>query len=127
MYEEQMQKIKAVIREEIELSYYDEVGEGKKQFRVEKIDGKTVPEDIVIIVDLRNTFGIGMTHGRPIFPVDFSNVYGLLEVYVCEKKKGLFGKTKLKTLNMVSQMFHLSGLESGEEVPVSLKEVLNTQ
>ncbi len=125
MYEEEMLKIKRVIKEIIDLSFYDLGSEGRIQFQVDSIDGEKLPEDTVIIIAYQKDVSLGQFRGYAVTQMDFSNVFGKFEVFHCRKKKGMFGKTSLKTLNMIKYTYHISGLESGEEQPISLRELMN--
>ena len=65
-----------------------------------------------------------MSASGTYIPIDHSNYIVLLEVYYCKKKKGLFGKESVKVINSIRKPFHLDALERGEEVKVSLKELM---
>ena len=114
--------IKMVIEEQVELEEYELRGNGEPQFRVKMINGEVVAEEDIILVNLKRTFSY--MSSRSYIPIDDSNWHGLLEVYYCKKKKGLFGKESLKTINSFRKGYHKDALEKDEEVKVSLIELM---
>ena len=122
-YENIMEDIQKVIEEQIKLELYELKGNGEPQFLITMIDGEEVAVDDILLVDLKNTHSFMSASGTYI-PIDHSNFIGLLEVFYCKKKKGLFGKESLKTINSVRKPFHIDKMERGEEVKVSLKELM---
>jgi len=121
-YENRFQDIQKVIEEQIEVEEYELKGNGEPQFRVTMINGESVADEDIILVDLKRTFSY--MSSRSYIPIDDSNYHGLLEVFYCKKKKGLFGKESLKTINSVRKPYHRDTLERGEEEKVSLKELM---
>lgn len=115
--------IQEVVEEKIELELYELKGSGEPQFRVTRINGENVAEESLVLIDLKLKHSFMSASGTYI-PIDHSNYIGLLEVFYCRKKKGLFGKESLKTINSVRKPFHRDALEHGEEVKVSLKELI---
>ena len=122
-YEDTIKDIQKVIEEQIELELYELKGDGEPQFFIKKIDGEEVAADDFVLVDLKRTHSYMSSSGTYI-PLDLSNYIGLLEVFYCKKKKGLFGKENFKALNSIRKPFHWDGLESGEEEKVSLKKLM---
>ena len=122
-YESIMKDIEKVIEEAIELDFYELQGTGEPQFQVKMIDGEEIPDGNFIVVGLKKTHSF-MSNGGQYIPIDHSNYLGLLEVHYCKKKKGMFGKETLKAINSIRKPFHIDALESGEEVKVSLKELM---
>ena len=118
-----MQDIQMVIEEQIELDLYELKGSGEPQFFVKMIDGEEIAEDEIILIDLKLKHSFMSASGTYI-PIDHSNYIGLLEVYYCKKKKGLFGKESVKVINSIRKPFHRDEFERGEEVKVSLKELM---
>lgn len=114
--------IQEVIVEQIELELYELKGNGEPQFLVKAIDGEPVAEGDIVLADLKKTFSY--MSSRSYVPIDTSNYHGLLEVFYCKKKKGMFGKETLKTISSVRKPFHKDALEEGKEVKVSLKEMM---
>lgn len=125
MYENIAKDIEMVIEEQIELEMLELRGNGEPQFKVTMINGEDVGEDNLILVNLKRTFSY--MSGRSYIPIDTSNYHGLLEVYYCKKKKGMFGKESLKTINSIRKTYHKTALENGEEVKVSLKELMGNK
>ena len=123
MYENIAKDIEMVIEEQIVLEFLELKGSGEPQFKITMVDEEMVPEDMIIIVDLKKTFSF-MSAGRTYINVDTSDYHGLLEVYYCKKKKGMFGKETLKTINSIRRTYHKTALENGEETKVSLKELM---
>lgn len=121
-WENIIRDIKMVIDETIELEEYELRGNGEPQFRVKVIDGEVVAEEDIILLNLKRTFSY--MSSRSYIPIDDSNWHGLLEAYYCKKKKGLFGKESLKTINSFRKGYHKDTLEKGEEVKLSLKELM---
>ena len=123
MYEDVVRNIQRVIEEQIELEMVELRGNGEPQFKVTMIDGEKMGAEDLILVNLKKTVSY-MSVSRSYIPIDTSDYHGLLEVYYCKKKKGVFGKESLKTLNSVRKTYHKTALEKGEEKPVSLKELM---
>ena len=121
-FENRFNDIQMVIEEQIEVEEYEQKGNGEPQFRVTMINGEPVADEDIILVDLKRTFSY--MSSRSYIPIDDSNYHGLLEVFYCKKKKRLFGKEGLKTINSVRKPYHRDTLERGEEVKVSLKELM---
>jgi len=124
MYEDVAKDIQRVIEEQIELEMVELRGNGEPQFEVTLIDGEELAEDVVMMVNLKRTFHF-MSASRTYIPVDISNWHGLLEVYYCKKKKGMFGRDSLKVISSIRKGYHKDALERKEEVKVSLKDLMN--
>lgn len=122
-YENIMKDIERVIEEQIELELYELKGSGEPQFQVTMINGEKVSEENIVLIDLKRTHSFMSASGTYI-PIDHSNYLGLLEVFYCKKKKGLFGKETLKAISSVRKPYHLDKLEAGEDVKVSLVELM---
>lgn len=120
MYEDVAKDIQRVIEEQIELEMVELRGNGEPQFKVTMIDGEELPEDVVMMVNLKRTFSF-MSASRTYIPIDISNWHGFLEVYYCKKKKGMFGRDSLKVISSIRKGYHKDKLEKGEEKQVSLK------
>lgn len=114
--------IQKCIEEEIKLELYELRGNGEPQYRVVKINEEVVDEEDIVLVNLKRTNSY--MSSRSYIPLDLSNYHGLLEIYYCKKKKGLFGKDSLKTINSFRKGYHIDALENGEEQIVSLKELM---
>lgn len=125
MYENVAKDIEMVIEEQIELEMIELRGSGEPQFKVTMINGEELAADDLMLVNLKRTFSYMC--GTPYIPIDVSDYHGLLEVYYCKKKKGLFGKESLKTVNSVRKTYHKTALENGEEVKVSLKALMGNK
>lgn len=126
MYENIVKDIEMVIEEQIELEFLELKGSGEPQFQITMIDGEAVPKEDVILVDLKKTFSF-MSVSRTYINIDTSDYHGLLEVYYCKRKKGLFGKEALKTINSVRKTYHKTALENGDEEKISLKELMGNK
>ena len=124
MYEDVAKDIQRVIEEQIELEMVELRGNGEPQFKVTLIDGEELAEDVVIMVNLKRTFSF--MSSRSYVPIDTSNWLGLLEVYYCKKKKGMFGKDSLKVISSIRKGYHMDALENGEDKPVSLKFLMGS-
>lgn len=122
MYESQIRDIKMVIKEQVELEFQELKGDGTPQFLIVKIDGEEVEPEDVLLVDLKCT--VSYMSSRSYIPIDFSNYHGLLEVFYCKKKKGMFKKETLKAVSSVRKPYHKDALENGTEKPVSIKEIM---
>ena len=123
MYENIAKAIEMVIEEQIELEFLELRGSGEPQYKITMIDGEAVPDDVVILASLMKTFSF-MSATRTYIPIDTSDYHGKLEVFYCKKKKGMFSKESLKTINSVRKSYHITALENGEEAKVSLKELM---
>ena len=123
MYEDVVKNIQRVIEEQIELEMVELRGNGEPQFKVTMIDGEEMGEEDLILVNLKKTVSY-MSVSRSYIPIDTSDYHGLLEVYYCKKKKGLFGKESLKTINSVRKAYHRTAMEVGEEKKTSLKNLM---
>lgn len=126
MYENIAKDIEMVIEEQIELEFLELKGSGEPQFKITMIDGEAVPEDVVIIADLKKTFSF-MSANRTYINIDTSDLHGILEVFYCKKKKRMFRKENLKTINNIKKTYHKTALEKGEEAKVSLKELMKNK
>lgn len=126
MYENIAKDIEMVIEEQVELEFLELRGSGEPQFQVKMIDGEELPDEEVIFINLKRTFSF-MSASRTYIPIDTSNYHGFLEVYYCRKKKGMFGKDTLKMINCIRKGYHKDALEKGEEVKVSLKELMENK
>lgn len=122
-FESIMKDIEKVIEEQIELELYELKGSGEPQFQVKMINGEKIAEEDIVLIDLKKTHSFMSASGTYI-PIDHSNYLGLLEVFYCKKKKGLFGRESLKAINSVRKPYHLDALERGEDKRVSLKELM---
>ena len=122
MYESQIQDIKMVIKEQVELEFYELKGDGTPQFLIVKIDGEEVAPEEVLLVDLKLT--VSYMSSRSYIPLDFSNYHGLLEVFYCKKKKGMFNKESLKMVSSVRKAYHKDMMEQGKDKPVSIREIM---
>ena len=114
--------IQKCIEEKIELEMYELRGNGEPQYRVVKINGEEVAEEDIVLVNLKRTNSY--MSSRSYIPLDLSNYHGFLELYYCKKKKSLFGKDSLKTINSFRKGYHVDALENGEEQIISLKEFM---
>ena len=83
---------------------------------------ENVDEEDIVLVNLKRTNSY--MSSRSYIPLDLSNYHGLLEVYYCKKKKSLFGKDSLKTINSFRKGYHVDALENGKEQIISLKEFM---
>lgn len=123
MYENDMKNIQKVVKEKLELEFYELRGDGMRQFQVKKIDGKELAADEIILITLKTNLNEFMG-GRAYLALDLSNYHGKLEVFYCKKKKGLFKKESLEVINSVRKSFHIDALERGEEEMISLTELM---
>lgn len=122
-YENIIKDIMRCIEEQVELEEYELRGNGEPQFQVTMINGEEVPEGYILLTNLKRTFSY-MSSGKTYINIDESNYHGLLEIYYCKKKKGLFNKESLKTIHSIRKPFHKGALESGKEEMVSLKKLM---
>ena len=122
-YENFVKDIEMVIEEQIELDFLELLGDGTPQFQVKMVDGEEFAEDTILLIDLKRTFSF-MSATRTYINIDTSDYIGLLEVYYCKKKKGLFGKESLKTINSVRKTYHRTAMEHGKEKKTSLKNLM---
>lgn len=123
MYEDVAKDIQQVIEEQIELEMVELRGNGEPQFKVTMIDGEEMEAEDIVLINLKRTVSY-MSVSRSYIPIDTSDYHGLLEVYYCKKKKGIFGKEALKIINSVRKTYHKTALENGKEKPVSLKVLM---
>ena len=125
--EKNIMNMKRLICEEIEIEYYDQRSTDKgmvDQYKITSINGKAVQEDEIILVSLDSNLGALRIVPVTYLSMEMNNYIGRLEIYCCKKKKGLFGKESLKVIKSYIGSFHERGLESGEEKPVSILELL---
>lgn len=122
-YEDIVKDIEMIIEEQIELEFVELLGDGTPQFQVKMVNGEGLDEDTILLIDLKRTFSY-MSATRTYINIDTSDYIGLLEVYYCKKKKGLFGKESLKTINSVRKTYHRTAMEVGEEKKTSLKNLM---
>ena len=122
-YENFAKDIEYVIEEQITLEFVELLGDGTPQFQVTMVDGEEIEEGKILLINLKRTFSF-FSATRTYIPIDISNYIGLLEVYYCKKKKGLFGKESLITLNSVRKGYHWDAMERKEEQKTSLKQLM---
>lgn len=95
-YARERSEIKRIIKEEIELEYYN-VRNYTVQFKVKFISGEKIPEDHIILISFDTTNPREYSVQRNIYRTwENKDYYGKLEIVYCKKKKDLFGKEKLK-------------------------------
>lgn len=123
-YEKEMLDIQKVVKETIELTWYGKKNDDSNQFQVKSIDGEELPEEDILLLSIKKRAGTGVLEGYCLTQIDQGNYFGKLYVHYGKKKKGLFGRESFKVLKAFDQSFHKSGLESGEEEPLSLRTVM---
>ena len=125
MMNEEIKLIENLIIETVVMEPYGK-RDGLNQYQIESIDGEAIPEGYVFIVSLKQDLKVG--GAAPGYfrstSLGTDNYYGKLELYYCKKKKSLFGKETVKTLNSFLKTYHVKELESGEEQKVSLKSMM---
>ena len=125
MMNEEIKLIEKVVEEVMEVKYYDK-RDDMVQFQVISLDGEKIPEDYKLIVSMEQrqlVHGMAPSYFRST-SLTTDNFYGRLYAYYCKKKKGLWGKETLKTLNTLAKAYHKDGLESGTEARTRLKDLI---
>lgn len=110
LYEHDMCEIQKLICEEIETEYYG-IRNCTAQFRVHTISGKPVSEEVVLLISLDKT--------TPEINMDF---YGKLEIFLCQKETGMFGKDKLRT-KAIFQKIYTKEQQKDESEKVQLTKI----
>lgn len=127
-YENEILNIQRLVEEKIELSFYEKRNDGTNQFLVISMNGQEVPAEDVILISLKSNLETMMITGNAgalvYDQMDLSNYLGKLEVFCCKKKKGILGKDSLKVIASAKRTYHRTGLENGEEKPISLCELM---
>lgn len=124
MMNEEIKLIQRVVEEEMEVKYYDK-RDDMVQFEVISLDGEAIPEGNMLIVSMEHRQLAHMMNADRYFrstSIETDNFYGKLIAYHCQKKKGLTGKVKLKTLKTLYKTYHKEEMESGAEPKTKLKE-----
>lgn len=112
MHENQMDEIKRLVDEEIELEYYGRRNRST-QFLVQIVSGNPVPGDYLLLISLDKT-APELNRERQYF--------GELEIFLCKKKKGLFGREKTEVIKSYQKIFTKKQRDSGTE-KVQLKNI----
>lgn len=109
--------IQRVVEEAIELSYHSQRNDGLNIYNVDSIDGEKVNGENVLLIGIsreKPTPRVNMGDAIALSHLDYSTFYGTVEVFLCKKKKGLFGKETLKTLDSVQKTYYTANVENGE-------------
>ena len=110
LYEHEISEIQRLICEKIEAEYHG-IRNCTAQFRVRTISGNPVSEEVVLLISLDKT--------TPEINTDF---YGKLEIFLCEKEKGMFGKEKLRT-KAIFQKIYTKEQQKDESEKVQLTKI----
>ena len=116
--EKNIMNMKRIICEEIEMEHYGERSTDKgivNQYKITSINGKAVPDEEIILVSLDNNLGALRIVPVAYLSMDMNNYIGKLEIYCCKKKKGLFGKESLKTVDSDQKTYYKPKVEKGED------------
>ena len=122
--EKDNQEIQRVVTEAIELSYHSQRGDGMNIYKVDFIDGEAVSGENVLLIGINRdkpTPLVNASNAIALSHLDYSTFYGTIEIFLCKKKKGLFGKETLKTLESDKKTYYISKVEKGDD-KLTLKE-----
>ncbi|MGN1267471.1 MAG: hypothetical protein ACI4UH_05985, partial [Dorea sp.] len=120
-----MKGIQRVIKEKVDLEFYEQRNDGGNLYKVTKINNEDFLKEYILLVSLKNDLNLFMSFSRTYISVDLSNYYGTLWIFKCKEKKGLFHKKSLKVMETFKKAFHKTELETGEEEIISLEDILN--
>ena len=116
--EKDIQDIQRVVEEAIELSYHSQRGDGMNIYKVDAIDGEEVSGENVLLIGINRdkpTPRVNAGNAIALAHLDFSTYYGTIEFFLCKKKKGLFGKETLKTVDSDQKTYYTPKVEKGED------------
>lgn len=116
--EKDIQDIQRVVEEAIELSYHSQRGDGMNIYKVDAIDGEEVSGENVLLIGINRdkpTPRVNAGNAIALAHLDFSTYYGTIEIFLCKKKKGLFGKESLKTIDSDQKTYYKPKVEKGED------------
>ncbi len=112
MHEDQIQEIKKLVDEEIELEYYGSRN-STAQFLVQTVSGNPVPRDYLLLISLDKT---APERNRE------RQYFGELEIFLCKKNTGLFGREKVEVIKSYQKVYTKMQRDEGGE-KVQLKNV----
>lgn len=125
-YARERPEIKRIIKEEIELEYYN-VRNYAVQFEARFVSGEGPPEGSVILISFNTTNPRDYSVQRNAFRVwNQKDYYGKLEIIYCKKKKTLFGKEKLKKEKFY-QKIYTQKMWRGNPEKISLMEFIGEE
>lgn len=110
--------IQRVVKETIELSYHSQRGDGMNIYKVDSVDGEAVSGDNILLIGINRdkpTPRVNASNAIALAHLDFSTYYGTIEIFLCKKKKGLFGKETLKTVDSDQKTYYTPKVEKGED------------
>ena len=116
--EKHIQDIQRVVEEALELSYHSQRGDGMNIYKVDAIDGEEVSGENVLLIGINRdkpTPRVNTGNAMALAHLDFSTYYGTIEIFLCKKKKGLFGKEALKTVDSDQKTYYKPKVEKGED------------
>ncbi len=124
MYEKECNYISRAIKEPLELEPYEDLDTAKTYipaalFRIRSISGNPVPQDQIILVSFNDRLPVD-SEGKKRGVVDYNwrDYFGKLELRNCILKRGLFGKSHLKTRKYCKIIFTDTMWEKGEQISV---------
>lgn len=95
MHKDQIEEIKKLVDEKIELEYYGSRN-ATSQFLVQTVSGNSVPGDYLMLISLDKT-APELNRERQYF--------GELEIFLCKKKTGLFGREKVEVIKSYQKVY----------------------
>ena len=116
--EKDIQDIQRVVEEAIELSYHSQRGDGMNIYKVDAIDGEEVSGENVLLIGINRdkpTPRVNAGNAIALAHLDFTTYYGTIEIFLCKRKKGLFGKETLKTIDSDQKTYYKPKVEKGED------------
>ena len=116
--EKDIMDIQRVVTETVELSYHSQRGDGTNLYRVDALDGEKVNGENVLLVGIdrsKPTPLVNASNAIALAHLDYSAFYGTIVIFLCQKKKGLFGKETLKTIDSDQKTYYTPKVEKGED------------
>lgn len=116
--EKDIMDIQRVVTEVIELSYHSQRGDGTNLYRVDALDGEKVNGENILLIGINRgkpTPLVNASNAIALSHLDYSTFYGTIVVFLCQKKKGLFGKETLKTIDSDQKTYYTPKVEKGED------------
>ena len=110
--------IQRVVTEVIELAFHSQRGDGTNLYRVDTLDGEKVNGENILLIGINRdkpTPRVNASNAIALSHLDFSTYYGTIEVFLCKKKKGLFGKESLKTVDSDQKTYYTPKVEKGDD------------
>lgn len=110
--------IQSCIKEKVELTFYSKHNLAN-QYQITFIEGVSLLEHKILLISLDRS----KPHAQPpsgscalSMPQEFPTYFGKLEIFLCNKKKTLFNKEKLITIDSYKKMYSQNEWKNKEKI-----------